>query len=95
MEEIFDKTSDCIAWLVNKTWLSRYPRCHYIIYENGSEFKLNFEYLCVTQPSYREVGVHFKRVGDIKVVKCSVKSYVTILSGQCAVVGGMFATALS
>ncbi len=28
--------------------MSRYPKCHYIIYNNGSEFKLNFEYLCVT-----------------------------------------------
>jgi hypothetical protein len=28
--------------------LSRYPRCCYIIYNNGSEIKLNFEYLCVT-----------------------------------------------
>jgi hypothetical protein len=46
IEEIFDKTSECIAWLVNKTWLSRYPRCCYIIYDNRSEFKLNFEYLC-------------------------------------------------
>jgi hypothetical protein len=34
----------------------------------------------LTQPSYREVGVCFKRVGDIEVVKHSVKSYVTILS---------------
>jgi hypothetical protein len=48
IEEIFDKTSERIARLVNKTWLSRYPRCHYIIYNNGSEFKLNFEYLCET-----------------------------------------------
>jgi hypothetical protein len=48
VEEIFDKTSERIARLVNKTWLSRYPRCHYIIYNNGSEFKLNFEYLCIT-----------------------------------------------
>jgi hypothetical protein len=48
VEEIFDKTSECIAWLVNKTWLSRYPRCCYIIYNNSSEFKLNFEYLCET-----------------------------------------------
>jgi hypothetical protein len=48
IEEIFDKTSEHIAWLVNKTWLSRYPRCCYIIYNNGSEFKLNFEYLCET-----------------------------------------------
>jgi hypothetical protein len=43
IEVIFDITSECIAWLVNKTWLSRYPRCCYIIYNNGSEFKLNFE----------------------------------------------------
>jgi hypothetical protein len=28
--------------------LSRYPRCPYIIYDNGSEFKLNFKYLCET-----------------------------------------------
>jgi hypothetical protein len=48
VEEIFDKTSEHIAWLINETWLSGYPKCHYIIYDNGSEFKLNFEYLCVT-----------------------------------------------
>ncbi len=28
--------------------MSRYPICCYIIYDNGSEFKLNFEYLCET-----------------------------------------------
>jgi hypothetical protein len=44
IEEIFDKTSERIARLVNKMWLSRYPR----FYNNGSEFKLNFEYLCET-----------------------------------------------
>ena len=48
IEEIFDKISEHIAWLVNKRWLSRYPRCCYIIYNNGSEFKLNIAYLCVT-----------------------------------------------
>ncbi len=48
VEEIFDKTSERIAWLVNKTWLSRFPRFHYIIYNNGSELKYNFEYLCIT-----------------------------------------------
>ncbi len=41
--EIFDTTSERIAKLVNKTWLCRY--CH-LIYNNGSEFKLHFEYLC-------------------------------------------------
>ncbi len=45
-DEIFDKTSERIAKLVNKTWLCRYPRCCHLIYDNGSEFKLHFEYLC-------------------------------------------------
>jgi hypothetical protein len=27
--KIFDKALDCIAKLVNKTWLCRYSRCHY------------------------------------------------------------------
>jgi hypothetical protein len=43
-DEIFDKTSERIAKLVNKTWLCRYPRCYH--YDNGSEFKLHFKYLC-------------------------------------------------
>ena len=29
-DEIFDKSSERIARLVNKTWLCRYPRCRYI-----------------------------------------------------------------
>ncbi len=45
-DEIFDKTSECIAKLVNKTWLCRYPQCFSLIYDNGSELKLHFEYLC-------------------------------------------------
>ncbi len=44
--EIFDKSSERIARLINKTWLCRYPRCRYLIYDNGSEFKLHFETLC-------------------------------------------------
>jgi hypothetical protein len=48
VEEIFDKTSEPIARLINKTWLSRYQRCCYIIYDDCREFKLNFEYLCET-----------------------------------------------
>ena len=42
----FDKSSTMISHLVNKTWFSHYPRCQYIIYDNGSEFKLHFETLC-------------------------------------------------
>ncbi len=45
-DEIFDKTSERIAKLVNKTWLCRYPRCCHLIYDNGSEFKLHFKYQC-------------------------------------------------
>ncbi len=42
----FDKSSTMISNLVNKTWFSRYPRCQYIIYDNGSKFNLHFEALC-------------------------------------------------
>jgi hypothetical protein len=45
-DEIFDKILERIAKLVNKTWLSLYPRFCYLMYDNGSEFKLHFEYLC-------------------------------------------------
>ncbi len=44
----FDKSSAQISNLVYKTWFSRYPRCQYIIYDNGSEFKLHFQSLCNT-----------------------------------------------
>jgi hypothetical protein len=45
-DEIFTKTSECIAKLVKKNWLCRYPWCRHLIYDNGSEFKLHFKYLC-------------------------------------------------
>jgi hypothetical protein len=41
-EPYFDKSSAQISNLVYKTWFSRYSRCRYIIYNNGSEFKLHF-----------------------------------------------------
>jgi hypothetical protein len=44
----FDKNSAQISNLVYKTWFSRYPRCRYFIYDNGSEFKLHFRSLCNT-----------------------------------------------
>jgi hypothetical protein len=47
-EPYFDKSSDQISNLVYKTWFSRYPHCQYIIYNNGSEFKLHFQSLCNT-----------------------------------------------
>ena len=44
--EIFDKTSSTISNLINQSWFCRYPRCRYVIYDNGSEFKLHFQALC-------------------------------------------------
>jgi hypothetical protein len=41
-----DKSSAQISNLVYKTWFSRYPQYHYLIYNNGSEFKLHFQALC-------------------------------------------------
>ncbi len=47
-ERYFDKSSAQISNLVYKIWFSRYPRCWYIIYDNGSIFKLHFQSLCDT-----------------------------------------------
>ncbi len=47
-EPYFDKSSAQISNIVYKIWFSRYPRCQYIIYKNGSEFKLHFQSLCDT-----------------------------------------------
>ncbi len=48
-EPYFDKSSAQISNLVYKTWFCRYrPCCQYIIYDNGSEFKLHFQSLCKT-----------------------------------------------
>jgi hypothetical protein len=44
-EPYVDKSSAQISNLVYKTWFSRYPRCQYIIYNNGSKFKLHFQSL--------------------------------------------------
>ena len=46
--EIFDKTSAQISNLVYKCWFCRYPCCRFLIYNNGSEFKLHFCALCMT-----------------------------------------------
>jgi hypothetical protein len=40
--EEFDKSSACMSYLFNKTWLSRYPRPRQVVCDNGSEFKLHF-----------------------------------------------------
>jgi hypothetical protein len=39
----FDKSSEMISTLVNKTWFSCYPHCQYIFYDNGSKFKHHFK----------------------------------------------------
>ena len=50
VETILDKSSKTVARLFNNTWLARYPRANYIIYDQGSEFKQHFQALC---DSYR------------------------------------------
>jgi hypothetical protein len=45
-EPYFDKTSATVGALINKIWFCCYPHSQYIIYDNGSEFKLHFETLC-------------------------------------------------
>ena len=40
------RPSAAVSQVLNKLWLSRYPRSKYIIYDNGSEFKLHFKSLC-------------------------------------------------
>ncbi len=45
-EPYFDKTSATVGSLINRTWFCHYPRSQYIVYDNGSEFKLHFETLC-------------------------------------------------
>jgi hypothetical protein len=47
-EPYFDKSSAQISNLVYETWFGRYPRCRYIIYYNGSKFKLHSQSLCDT-----------------------------------------------
>jgi hypothetical protein len=44
----FDKSSAQISNLVFKTWFGRYPHCQYLIYNNGSKFKLHFCSPCDT-----------------------------------------------
>ena len=40
-----DVSSARISQIFNKTWLSRYPRPRKVVYDHGSEFKLNFKEL--------------------------------------------------
>ena len=45
-EVIIDKSAATVSSFFNKTWLCRYPRPTYIIYDNGGEFKSHFGALC-------------------------------------------------
>ena len=38
-----DKTSARVSRLFDQVWLSRYPRPRKVLYDNGSEFKKNFQ----------------------------------------------------
>ena len=43
MVEIYNKTPMEIANIVEMTWLNRYPRPRNIIFDGGSEFKVDFK----------------------------------------------------
>jgi hypothetical protein len=46
--------------------LCRYPRCHHLIYDNESEFKLHFEYLCESYGIKRKpTTVKIPRANDV------------------------------
>ena len=79
-KDIFDTTSAQISRLVNKAWFSRYPRPEFVIYDNGSEFKLNFQALC------KEYGI-FKKPTTVKNPTANA-----ILERMHAVIGNMLRT---
>jgi hypothetical protein len=79
-EPYFDKSSVQISNLVYKTWFSRYPCCQYIIYDNGSKFKLHFQSLCNTY------GIKHKQI-SVKNPQANA-----ILEGIHAVLGNMSRT---
>ncbi len=67
---------DAVATAMTETtpaWQGHWSQCHDKASGNGNG-NGDGNGNGVTQPSYREVGVRFKRVGDIKVAKRSVKS---------------------
>ncbi len=45
IDQIIDKSTKQISRLVNNTWFSRYPCPRYVIYDNESEFKDQFQAL--------------------------------------------------
>ncbi len=45
-EPYIDKTSATVGSLIDRTWFCHYPLSQYIVYDNGSEFKLHFETIC-------------------------------------------------
>ena len=41
-DEYIDKSSDRISHIFSKTWIFRYPRARKVVFDNGSEFKQDF-----------------------------------------------------
>ena len=52
--EINDKTSAHMSVLLDRVWLSRYPRPYKIIFDNGTEFKKDFKYI------FKDYGIRRK-----------------------------------
>jgi hypothetical protein len=45
--EATNKSATSIQDLFHNTWLARYPRPQFIVFDNGGEFKREFKQMCV------------------------------------------------
>jgi hypothetical protein len=70
-DKIFDNSSDCIAKLVNITWLYGYLQFHHLMYNNRNEFRLHFQYLC------KSYGIKHKPTSDKSSSGCNIGTCAT------------------
>ncbi len=75
----FDKSSATISNLVYKTWFSRYPCCQYLLYNNGSEFKLHLHSLCDTYGIKRKLTI-VKNPHTNAILECIHAVFINMLS---------------
>jgi hypothetical protein len=45
--EVTNKSATSIQDLFHNTWLARYPRLQFIVFDNGGEFKRQFKQMCM------------------------------------------------
>ncbi len=81
-EMTFDKSSAQISNLVYKTWFGRYLHCRYLIYNNGSKFKLHFHahVIHMAQSLSQPVSRTFKQMLYWSIVMQSLRTCYTQLN---------------